>query len=83
VWRARKLRQLEKGKVVVAPAELETKTFQEIVTVVLIRPLRLLLEPITLLTCLFLALLFAIYYAFFEAYPLIFQGSTRIPYSNT
>jgi hypothetical protein len=72
VWRARKLRQLDKGKVVVALAELKTRTFQETVTVVLIRPLRLLLEPIILLTCLFLALLFAIYYAFFEAYPLIF-----------
>jgi hypothetical protein len=68
---------------VVAPAELEIRTFQETMTVVLVRPLRLLLEPIILLTCLFLALLFAIYYAFFKAYPLIFQGSTCIPYSNT
>ena len=54
--------------------ELDQKSLEQTLTVVLIRPLRLFSEPVILVTCIFLALLFAIYYIFFEAYPIIFQG---------
>lgn len=43
--------------------------------VILIRPIRLLvLEPIVLYICTYLAFAFGIFYLFFEAYPIIFQG---------
>lgn len=48
---------------------------RELVTKVLTRPLRMLLfESIVLFSCLYLSLIYAIYYLFFEAYPLVFQG---------
>ena len=41
----------------------------------LTRPLRMFFfEPIVLLSCLYLSFVYAIFYLFFEAYPLIFQG---------
>lgn len=36
-------------------------------------------EPVVLFTSLYLALVYAILYLFFQAYPIIFQGSWRIP----
>ena len=41
---------------------------------ILTRPIRMFGEPIVLFTCLYLAFIFAIWYLFFEAYPIIFQG---------
>ena len=72
--RARDLRRRNPNYRVYAPAELESRTIKETLTVVLARPLRLFAEPIVFFICLFLALLFGIYYMFFEAYPIIFQG---------
>lgn len=61
-----------------APILTKTATkpdLHELVTKVLTRPLRMLLfESIVLLSCLYLSLIYAIYYLFFEAYPLVFQG---------
>ncbi|CAF9923363.1 MAG: hypothetical protein GOMPHAMPRED_002819 [Gomphillus americanus] len=73
--RARDLRRRNPNYRVYAPAELESRTIKETLTVVLARPLRLFAEPIVFFICLFLALLFGIYYMFFEAYPIIFQDS--------
>lgn len=43
---------------------------------ILFRPMRLFFcEPIVFCVCLYLALAFGIFYLFFEAYPIIFQGS--------
>lgn len=75
--RARRMRAHNQRANVFAPSELEPRSLQETITVVLIRPIRLFSEPIILFTCLFLALLFAIYYLFFEAYPLIFKGTCQ------
>ena len=45
------------------------------ITVTLMRPLNMIaFEAIVLFTCLYLSLAYAIFYLFFEAYPLIFQG---------
>ncbi|KAE8443295.1 hypothetical protein EG329_002011 [Mollisiaceae sp. DMI_Dod_QoI] len=42
---------------------------------ILVRPMRLFFcEPIVFCVCLYLALAFGIFYLFFEAYPIIFQG---------
>ena len=60
---------------VFAPIELEKKGAKQMLTVTLVRPLHMLVsEAIVLFTCLYLSLAYAIFYLFFEAYPLIFQG---------
>ena len=46
----------------------------EILKVALIRPMRLFAEPIVLATSSLMALEYAIFYLFFEAYPIIFEG---------
>ena len=43
-------------------------------SVALIRPFRMLSEPIVLATSIFMAMVYAIFYLFFEAYPIIFGG---------
>ncbi|KAM7204780.1 Major facilitator superfamily domain containing protein [Rhypophila sp. PSN 637] len=60
---------------IIAPHELEAKTPKELITVVLTRPVRMILfEPIVNTSCAYLALCYAIFYMSFEAYPIIFQG---------
>lgn len=43
-------------------------------SVALIRPFRMFSEPIVLATSLLMAMVYAIFYLFFEAYPIIFGG---------
>lgn len=58
-----------------APIELEKKGAKQMITVTLMRPLHMIaFEAIVLFTCLYLSMAYAIFYLFFEAYPLIFQG---------
>jgi len=58
-----------------APRELEQKGWKNMVGVILTRPLRMIFgELIVAATCLYLSLAYAIFYMFFEAYPIIFQG---------
>ena len=58
-----------------APIELDRKGAKEIMTTVLTRPLYMMVkEGVVLFTCLYLSLAYAIFYLFFEAYPIIFQG---------
>ena len=60
---------------VVAPIELETKGAKQMITITLTRPIRMFLfEPIVFSACAYSAMAFAIFYLFFEAYPIIFQG---------
>ncbi|KAL2048070.1 hypothetical protein ABVK25_011055 [Lepraria finkii] len=55
--------------------ELEKKGAKQIATVTLMRPLHMIVcEAIVLFTCLYLLIAYAIFYLFFEAYPLIFEG---------
>jgi hypothetical protein len=55
--------------------ELETKGFKQMATVTLTRPLRMLcFELIVLATCIYLSVAYGIFYMYFEAYPIIFQG---------
>ena len=73
--RARKIRRETGNMSTFAPIELEKKGTKQMMTVTLTRPLRMFFfEPIVLFTCLYLSLAYGIYYLFYEAYPLIFQG---------
>jgi len=58
-----------------APIELEKKGAKQMASVTLMRPLHMIaFEAIVLFTCMYLSIAYAIFYLFFEAYPLIFQG---------
>ena len=73
--RARRLRREGHKPTCFATIELQKKGVRQLLTVVLARPLRMILtEAIVMTTCLYLSLIYAIFYLFFEAYPLIFQG---------
>ncbi|KAK3387557.1 major facilitator superfamily transporter [Podospora didyma] len=73
--RARSIRKHNPSAHVVAPHEMDKKTVAELATVVLSRPIRMIIfEPIVNTSCAYLALCYAIFYMTFEAYPIIFQG---------
>ena len=64
---------------IIASSELERKSVQHVITVVMTRPFRMLIhESIVMLTCMYCALAYAIFYLYFEAYPVIFQGPSSI-----
>ncbi|KAL8730219.1 MAG: hypothetical protein Q9166_004196 [cf. Caloplaca sp. 2 TL-2023] len=73
--RARRMRKETGNSSIFAPIELEKKGARQMITITLTRPMRMILfEAIILFTCLYLSIAYAIFYLFFEAYPLIFQG---------
>lgn len=78
--RARKIRQNNPGEGqlyahVFAPIEVEAKGWRHMVNVVLARPLRMMItELIVIAVCLYLAIAYAIFYMFFQAYPIVFKG---------
>ena len=58
-----------------AAIELEKKGAWQMMTVTLMRPVHMIIyEAIVLFTCLYLSVAYAIFYLFFEAYPIIYQG---------
>jgi MFS family permease len=73
--RAEAIREHDPDAKVVAPHELEKKSFKELTTVVLTRPIRMIIfEPIVSTSCAYLALCYGIFYMSFQAFPIIFQG---------
>ncbi|TDZ39656.1 Citrinin biosynthesis cluster MFS transporter mrr1 [Colletotrichum spinosum] len=75
--RAAKLRKAnpEAASSILAPRDEEKTDFKQLATVVLTRPLRMLLfEPIVSCTCAYLALVYSIFYMSFQAFPIIFQN---------
>lgn len=73
--RAQKMRKKTGNPNIFAPIELEKKGARQMLTITLTRPIRMILfEAVVLFTCLYLSLAYAIFYLFFEAYPLVFQG---------
>jgi len=73
--RASKLRKTNGNPNIFAPIELEKKGFKQMATVTLTRPLRMIcFELIVLATCIYLSVAYGIFYMFFEAYPIVFQG---------
>ncbi|KAI1128231.1 major facilitator superfamily transporter [Nemania abortiva] len=73
--RAQKLRKADPTVRVYAAFELEEKELKQVVTKVLTRPIRMIsTESIVTATCIYLALVYAIFYISFGAFPIIFQG---------
>ncbi|KAL8688743.1 MAG: hypothetical protein Q9218_005419 [Villophora microphyllina] len=76
--RAQKLRRETGDPEIFAPIELEKKGARQLITVTLTRPIRMVLfESIVLFTCLYLSIVYSIFYLYFEAYPLVFEGLYR------
>lgn len=76
--RAQQLRKTTGDSNIYAPIELEKKGLKQLLTVTLTRPIRMFFfEAIVLFTCIYLSVAYAIFYMFFEAYPIIFQGTPR------
>ncbi|KAL8715612.1 MAG: hypothetical protein Q9220_000949 [cf. Caloplaca sp. 1 TL-2023] len=72
--RARRMRRETGNPNIFAPIELEKKGARQMITITLTRPVRMVFsEAIVLFTCLYLSIAYAIFYLYFEAYPLIFQ----------
>ncbi|KAI1422774.1 major facilitator superfamily transporter [Xylaria sp. FL1777] len=73
--RAQKFRKVDPTAQVYAAFELEDKDIKQVVTKVLTRPIRMILtETIVTATCLYLALVYAIFYISFGSFPIIFQN---------
>ena len=73
--RAKRMRKETGNPNIFAPIELDKKGAKQMATVTLMRPLHMIaFEAIVLFTCLYLSIAYAIFYLFFEAYPLIFEG---------
>ena len=76
--RAQNIRK-SSGRDVFAPIELESTNWGELLVTVLTRPFRMLfLEPLVLFSCLFQSYIYGLFYMFFFAYPIIYQGATPI-----
>ncbi|KAM0428336.1 hypothetical protein ACHAQK_011681 [Fusarium lateritium] len=72
--RAQTLRKQDPSSRAIAPRDLETTDLRQLLTVVLTRPLRMLIsEPIVTTSCAYLALVYSIFYMSFQAFPIIFQ----------
>ncbi|KAK8039869.1 major facilitator superfamily transporter [Apiospora rasikravindrae] len=72
--KAAALRKRDPESNVYAAAELEDRDLKQLVTVVLTRPMRMILtELIVSSVCMYLALVYAIFYMSFQAFPRIFQ----------
>jgi multidrug resistance protein len=77
--KAAKIRKETGDSSIIANSELEKKSARHVLTVVMTRPFRMIThESIVLLTCMYLTLAYAIFYLYFEAYPIVFQGSNSI-----
>ena len=74
VWRVRAARERGNSSESATLPAPEKQGAMEILKAALIRPMRLFAEPIVLATSSLMALEYAIFYLFFEAYPIIFEG---------
>lgn len=73
--RAAKIRKADPNSQVYSATEIEPHDFTQLVTRVLTRPIRMILtELIVTATCLYLSLVYAIFYMSFQAFPIIFQN---------
>lgn len=73
--RAHKLRKDTGNSSIVSPLDIQSRNVREMVLITISRPFRMIFyESIVSLSSLYLALAYAIFYLYFEAYPIIFQG---------
>ncbi|OJJ50068.1 hypothetical protein ASPZODRAFT_59151 [Penicilliopsis zonata CBS 506.65] len=72
--RARRLRKDTGNASIVAPLDIENRNLTQALLLTLSRPFRMVMhEWIVSLTCLYVSLAYAVFYLYFEAYPIIFQ----------
>ena len=71
--RAKSLRLSTGNPNIQAPLATEKRDLRQIITV-LARPILIITEAIVACTDLFLALEYAVFFSYFEAYPIIFKG---------
>lgn len=71
--RAKSLRVSTGNPNIQAPLATEKRDLRQIITVVLARPILIIIEAIVAYTDLFLALEYAVFFLYFEAYPIIFK----------
>lgn len=77
--RAKKLRKETGNKSIVSPLDLQSRNLKGALWITLTRPVRMIVhESIVSFSCLYISLAYAIFYLYFQAYPIIFQG-TCIP----
>ena len=77
--KAVKLREETGVSSIIASSELEKASLRYILTVVLTRPYRMLVqEMIVACICIYALLVYAIFYLYFEVYPIIFQGPDSV-----
>ena len=77
--KAAKLRKETGDNSLIASSELEKTSLRYIITVVLTRPYRMLVqEMIVACICIYALLVYAIFYLYFEVYPIIFQGPDSV-----
>lgn len=77
--KAARLRKETGDENIIAKTDLQKKTLRYVLTVVMTRPYRMLFqEVIVMCVCAYCALAYAIFYLYFEAYPIIFQGPDSV-----
>ncbi|KAF2218256.1 major facilitator superfamily domain-containing protein [Elsinoe ampelina] len=82
--RAAALRARTGDERIVAPMDLEPRTVANLLTVVLTRPVRMFIfEALVLCSCLYLAFAYAVFYMFFQAYPIIYPQIYGFNYGQT
>ncbi|KAJ5780041.1 Major facilitator superfamily domain general substrate transporter [Penicillium paradoxum] len=73
--RAQKLRKETGNSSIVSPLDVQSRDLREMLLITISRPFRMIIhEYIVSLSSLYLALAYAIFYLYFQAYPIIFQG---------
>lgn len=82
--RATALRKETGDPNIVSPRDLDEQSLTKTLAVNLSRPFQMLArEPIVIFSCLYLALAFSIFYLYFQAYPIIFEGRYASTNLNT
>ncbi|KAI9842675.1 MAG: hypothetical protein M1837_006960 [Sclerophora amabilis] len=77
--RAKKMREAQGHTHIDAPLDLEDHGLKHMLLVTLTRPIRMIFfEAIISFTCLYISLCYALYYLFFQTYPIIYQGIYRM-----
>ncbi len=77
--RAQRLRKVTDNKLFMAPCELKTIPFGAALKEAMVRPLEISIkDPAIGYACVYGAIVYATYYSFFEAFPLVYLGTYRM-----
>ena len=73
--RAAKMRKETGNQNIIAKSDIGTKSFKYVIRIVMLRPYRMVAtEAVVFFTCLYVSLLYGVFYLTFQAWPLIYQG---------